>query len=143
MPLRKNNTRVFHRALYCGELEKIRLLHHNDDFHASTITASTLFNCRRGPTQRGGEPIQGDMMSSHTCFWFIPRVELARVGVDHINMINQIIQLVGREAGWTWQPEADTSIELKLFGNQVKILCKRADPTISDVLLGIAHAPEV
>ena len=141
MPLRRNNTRSFYKKLYAGELEKITLLHHSDDFHASTITAYVIFGARRSSIVRLGEPIQGEMLAYHNCVWHIPRMELQRVGVNWINMIDTIVQMEGAEKGNQWRPEADTKIDHRLFSNMIDVACKRCDPTIDDKTLGIAHWP--
>lgn len=128
MPLNRNNTRTFHRTLYAGQLEMIRLLKRNDNQKQGTVTPYILFDCRRSIILKTGETIQGDMNSNHACTWHIPIIELERVGVHYLNPLDRIVQLEGTETGWVWQPEATTLITTKLFGNHFCIDCLRTDP---------------
>ena len=124
MPLRKNNTRTFHRTLYAGELETITLLKRNDDMHAGTITSYIIYQCRRGQATRSGEPIQGEMLSDYRLTWHIPAFELERVGIDHLNPLDVIIDYKNRY----YQPESTTTIHLKLWENHMCVDCLRIDP---------------
>ena len=126
MVLGKNSTRTFHRGLYCGKgmLEKITILKRNDDQQQGTVRSIVLFQCRRSQIFKTGEPLQGDMSAGHQTVWHIPRIELDRVGIDHLNALDRIIDPQGR----TWQPEATTMITQKLFDNHVCISCLRVDP---------------
>lgn len=130
MPLRRNNTRRFSRKTYAGITEKVRILKRNDNQQQGTVTTYILFRCRRSQIAKTGETIQGDMVSDHTTVWHIPRTELERVGINYLNPLDRIEQLQGREAGWWWQPEATTVIDVKLFGNEIDLACLRVDPPV-------------
>ncbi len=128
MPLNRNNTRVFQRTLYAGQMLTVQLLKRNDDQQEGTVTAFTVFDCRHGPMYRTGEPIQGDEGSDHRTTWHIPVIELRRVGVAYLNPADRIVDT---EDGFKryWQPESTTIIQLKLWGNFVDVDCLRIDPT--------------
>lgn len=127
MPLRRNNTRRFTRKTYAGITEKVRIHKRNDDQQQGTVTTYILFRVRRSQIEKTGETIQGDMVSDHTTVWHIPRTELERVGINYLNPLDRIEQLVGREAGSWWQPEATTIIDVKMFGNEICLACLRVD----------------
>ena len=128
MPLRRENCRTFHRALYAGQMEKIQLLKRDDDQRQGVVRSEIMYNCRRSAIERTGEMIQADNQVNHRTVWHIPRIELERVKVNHLNPADRIVQLEGREKGWTWQPEASTLIQEKLFGNYITMVCLRTDP---------------
>ena len=136
MPLRRNNQRSFTRKLFAGQLEKIRFHKRKDDLKQGTVTAYILYGVRRSMVTKTGEPIQGDMVAEHTCVWHIPRRELDRVGIHYINSADYIQQLQDPEKDWWWQPESDTNIEVKLFGLELDLFCKRVDPLTSTTLHG-------
>src|SRR5438552_1028660 len=108
--MNRNNTRTFHRHLYAGMLESVRLLKRDDDQKQGTVRAIILFECRRSRIIKTGEPVQGDMSENHHTVWHIPRVELDRVGVAYLNAADRIVQLEGAEKGFTWQLESDNGI---------------------------------
>ena len=124
MPLCRQNTRTFHRALYGTILEKITLLKRGNDQQEGTVRALVIYQARRSMITKTGEPIQGDMSSDHQVVWHLPDVELARVGVAYINSLDRIVDKEGRY----WQPEAGTLITVKLFGNHHCVACLRVDP---------------
>ncbi len=128
MPLRKNNNRTFHRCLYAGQMERIRLHKRDDDQREGVVRAVTVFNCRRGDIAKTGEPIAGDESVSYTTTWYLPQFELLRAGVHYINALDIIEQVKGDEAGRYWQPEADTPIDVKLFGDMITVSCKLTQP---------------
>lgn len=131
MPLRRNNTRTFHRTTFAGQLEAIRLLKRNDNQKQGTVTPFLLFNCRRSLITKTAETIQGDMVADHACVWHIPYIELERVGIHYLNPLDRIVQTEGMEAGRVWQPEATTIITVKMFGNELDLACLRVDPPTS------------
>lgn len=124
MPMNRRNTRTFQRRLYAGELETITLLKRNDDQQQGVVTKYTLFGCRKSRTFHSGEPIAGDIASNDHATWHIFRIELDRVGVDHINAADRIVDKFGRY----WQPEANTEIRIQLFENVIDVDCLRIDP---------------
>lgn len=124
MPLRKNNTRTFHRTLYAGELQTITLLKRNDDQQEGTVRKVTLFDCRRESISKTGQAIQGEMSSLEQVVWQIPSIELARNGVNYINVLDRIVDMFNR----FWQPESGQSVHNRLFENQIFIYCVRVDP---------------
>ena len=128
MVLKRSTTRTFHRRLYAGELEKITLLKRDPGQRSGVRRAITLFQCRRSRVSKSGQDLQGDMTSNHRTVWHIPRVELDRVGVAYLSNLDQIVQTIPQERNWTWQPESDVPIDVKLFGNMVSVACKRCDP---------------
>lgn len=132
MPLRRNNTRVFHRTLFAGQLETVRLLKRNDNQGQGIVTAYLVHQCRRSLIMKTGETIQGDMNSSHSCVWHIPYVEMERLGIHYLNPLDRIVQLEGEEAGRVWHPEATTEITTKMFGNHIDVACLRVDPPTSE-----------
>lgn len=123
-------TNNFEGRFYGDFCEKIRLHHREDDQRQGTVTTFILFDCRRSMIHKTGETIQGDMSSDHTCEWHIPRDELRRHGIRHINATDEIEQLEGSEAGRRWQPESDTQITEKLTGNHYCLTCKRSDQPV-------------
>ena len=134
MPLTKLNQMTFHRHLYAGELKTITMLKRDDDQREGTVRAVTLFDCRRGQVTKTGEPIQRDMLSNHSTVWHIPQIELRRVGIDHVNPADIIVESTD-DSGMAlpipryWQPESTTVILLKLFWNMANVDCFRIDPT--------------
>jgi hypothetical protein len=123
MPLNEKNTRTFHRTLYggTGMLQTVTLLKRDDDQRQGNVTAYKLFQVRWSRIFKTGEPILGDMSSSHTRTVHLPRIELDRVGVAHINALDRFVD---RE-GVTWQPESTTNITVKLFQNHICVVCLR------------------
>ena len=133
MPLNRSTTRHFYRTLYATEMETVKLYKRDDELRQGVVTVYMVFNARRSRIFKTGEVIQGDESSDHTCLWHIPRAELDRIGVHYLSAADRIVQTQGREAGAVWQPEANTMIEVKLFGNMVNLACKRTDfpkPTV-------------
>jgi hypothetical protein len=120
-------TKNFEGITFAGFLEKIKLHHRDDDLRQGVVRTFVLFECRRSQIRKTGETIQGDMSSNHTTTWHIPRRELERHGITHINAGDEIEQLEGPEKGRRWQPESDTLITEKLLGNHLDLDCKRSD----------------
>lgn len=120
MTLNRGSTRTFHRVLFAGILETVTLLKRGDDQQQGTVRSMTLFQCRRSMITKTGEQIAGDMTAGRTATWYVPRVELDRVGVTWLSSADRIVDKKGR----TWQPEADTTIEVKLFENHLRLDCK-------------------
>lgn len=124
MPLNALNTRTFHRFVFAGILETIVILKRDDDQKEGTVRSAKVFDCRRSLIVKTGEPIQEDMTSDHRTTWHIPRIELDRAGVDHLNPADRIVDKEGRY----WQPESTTVITEKMFSNHVDLDCLRVDP---------------
>lgn len=124
MPLSPKNTRTFHRKLYAGELETITLLKRNDDQQAGTVSAYVLYQCRHSIMHKTNEQIAGDETANHRCTWHIPRVELDRIGIDHLNSLDRIVD----KRNMYWQGESTTEIRLKIWLNHYCIDCLRVDP---------------
>ena len=124
MPLNKQNTRTFHRALYGSILESVTLLKRDDDQKSGTVTSYLVHQCRRSMIFKMGEPVQGDMSANHRARWHFPRIELDRIGVDHLGVLDRIVDAKNRY----WQPEADTMLTIKLMENHICCDCKRVDP---------------
>ena len=59
MPLRPETCRTFHRHLYAGWNETVRLLKRGDDQLAGMVTEYTLFDCRWARVFKTGQPIGG------------------------------------------------------------------------------------
>lgn len=136
MPINARNTKWVGRTLYAGigYVKKVTLLKRNDDQGQGTVRALTLFRCRRGEIHRTGEPLQSDMTTDASCVWHVPRVELKRVGVDHLNSADRIVENTEDDGtpltnSRYWQPESSTVIEHKLFENEIDVACLRIDPT--------------
>lgn len=128
MPLNRENQRHFHRQLYAGMLESVRILKRGDDQQQGTVTAFVVHEARRGQIVKTGETIQGDMTSNHRVTWHLPKSELDRVGINFLSPLDRIEQIEGEEAGRFWQPEATTDIEIKLLGVHICVFCLRVDP---------------
>lgn len=125
MPMTRWNQRTFHRTLYGpGILETVTLLKRGPDQRQGTVTAYTLFDCRRKKIFKTGEPVQGDMTASRTATWQLPKVELERVGVHYISALDRIVD---RE-GWWWQPESSTMITVQLMLNFINVDCESVNP---------------
>lgn len=123
----------FHRFLYGGMLEKIRLLKRGDDQQQGTVTVYVLHECRRSSIPKGGQTLDGDMSVDHETVWHIPDSELQRVGINYLNPADRIEQLVGKEKGNFWQPESTTTIEKKLFDTHSHVRCLLLVPAVSRV----------
>lgn len=115
MPLNRRTTRGFHRLLYATELETVTLLKRKDDQKQGTVTSHRVHQCRWSRTIKTGEPMAGEMLSSHAAQLHIPRVEMDRLGIHYFNPTDRFIDRKGR----TWQPESTTTIIEKLFLNHV------------------------
>lgn len=124
MPLNRHNVRTFHRTLYAGILETVTLLKRNDDQGQGTVTKYQVFQVRRSLITRVGEPIQGDIDTDVRTTFHLPRIELDRIGVGHINAADRIIDFDNRY----WQPESADAIIVKLFEQHVCVDCVRIDP---------------
>ncbi len=125
MPLGPNTSYSIHRGLYAGIFRQVTLFKRADDQREADVRVLHLFECRRSSIHKAGEPIQGDMASYHRTTWHIPKIELDRVGVHHINAIDRIYDPI---LGEWWQAESPQTISEKLFGNMVNIDCTRIDP---------------
>ncbi len=124
MVLRKSTTRGFYKFLYAGELETAKILKRENDLREGVVRTCVVFSCRRRPVLKSGQPIQGEMSSNERAEWMIPAVELARVGINYINVLDRIVDKQNR----FWQPESGDSIRNRLFENYVSISCQRVDP---------------
>lgn len=133
MVLRRRNQHVFHRGLYRGQLQTVTLLKRGDDQQEGTVTAYTLFQCRRNNISKTGEAIAFDTAATTTTNWLVPCSELRRVGVNYINVIDRLVDMFHM---W-WQPESPQTITLAIFDNYYVIPCLRIDPYPNQVLLGI------
>lgn len=133
MVLRRANSQSFHKILYGGQTETCTLLKRNNDQQEGTVTAFVLFEVRRGSETKSGEPIQNDMPVTHTCTWLVPNVQLRRLGINYINVLDRIVDKYNQ---W-WQPEAGQDIILSQFDNYSIISCVRVDPAPNSVLIGI------
>ena len=121
MPLNQRNSRVCHRTLFAGILEKVTILKRGDDQREGTVTAYKVFQCRKSLITKTKEPIAGDMLADHRLIWHIPRVELDRVGINYLNPADRIVDGLGR----IWQPESTTTITIKLFETHIDVHCLR------------------
>ena len=124
MPLNPRNTRTVHRTVHCGLTHTVTLLKRGDQQKAGTVYAVRLFRCRKSRVSRSAEEIAGDETADHQTVWHVPRSELDRVKIDHLNFLDRIVE----KNGAYWQPEATTRIDEKLFGNEVDLACLRVDP---------------
>ena len=124
MTLNRHNTRTFHRRLYSGQLQSITLLKRNDDQQQGIVTSFILYQCRRSSLHKTGESIQGDMSAGDSTYWHIPRTELDRVGINYLNPLDRIVDPTPKTGG-IWMPQANTHIDVKLFGTHITILCTR------------------
>ena len=124
MPIGPKNQRTFHKRLYSGMLETVRLLKRGNDQQQGTVTAYTLFQCRRSIISRTGESIQQDIEVDTRTVWHLPTIELERIGVAFINNLDRIVDNIGRY----WQPEANVLIQHKLFSTHSHVHCLRVDP---------------
>lgn len=88
----------------------------------STGTNYTLYQVRQKKQYYGGQNIDGNMTSSDYCIWQIPRVELDRVGVKDLNIVDRITD---NATGEIWQPESDDIIVSQLFENVINVPSKR------------------
>lgn len=127
MVLTRNNSQVFHRMLYAGQLEKILLYKGGDDQSEGQITVFWLFECRRGNLSKSGEALQGEMAVSHSVQWLIPCTELRRVGVNYLNVIDRIVDQFN---AW-YEPESAQDLTLSQFDNYYLVNCVRVDPPTS------------
>jgi hypothetical protein len=129
MPLnRRTTTTTAYRTVYAGITQSIFLLKRGNDQFQGQVVQYKLFNCRISRQNKTGETVQRDMTVSHRAIWHIPKKELLRFGIHYLNALDRIVQIQGDEAGFTWQPEGTTDIEVKLFGNEVDLHCLRVDP---------------
>ena len=133
MPMNRDNQMHFHRTLYSGMMEKIRLHKRNDDQRQVDVTTYIIHEARRSSIQKGGQTLDGDMNVDHTTVWHIPTSELRRVGINYLNPADVIEQLTGEEKNTQWQPEATTTIESKLFTTHAHIACLMLKPAVSRV----------
>ncbi len=132
MPLRPENCRTFHRHLYIGWNEVFTLLKRGDDMSASQVTTYTLYDCRPSRIFKTGEPIAGQMMSSHKRTIHIPRIEIERVGVQYLNPLDRLIDRQGRY----WQPESTTLMTVKLGLQHICCECLLTDPPVNSSAVG-------
>jgi len=115
-------TRTFHLNLYSGMLRTIVINKRGTEQNQGTGTNLTLYNCRRKKIYYGGQNIRGQMTSNDYTVWQIPRVELDRVGIVNLNIVDTITD---QASGEVWQPESDDVLIRQLFDNFVNVPCKR------------------
>lgn len=101
----------------------VTLLKRGNDQKQGTVVSLKLFHCRKSMVNRTGEPLQGQMTSSHRTVWHIPGTSLKQIGVAFISAADRIVD--GAEV---WQPESDTEITEKMFNNEIDLSCLRCDP---------------
>jgi hypothetical protein len=133
MPLKRRNQHVFQRRLYAGQLEKVILLKRLDDQNEGSVTAYTLYQCRRGNITKSGEAIYKDTGAFTYLQWLIPCTELRRVGVNYLNVLDRIVD----QFGMFWEPESPETITLAIFDNFYVIPARRVDPFPNEILVGI------
>jgi hypothetical protein len=132
MVLSRDNQKTFHTILYggTGALETLILRKRGNDQKQGTVKSYFLYDCRRGQIRKTGNTIQGDMTATHHVTWHIPVTELEQHGLEYLSALDQFIQVGDgkpEEEGWQWQPEGDTSITTKLFGDHFCVECHRRD----------------
>ena len=115
-------TRTFHLNLYAGMLRTIVINKRGTEQNQGTGTNLTLFNCRRKKIYYGGQNIRGQMTSNDYTIWQIPRIELDRVGIINLNIIDTITD---QASGEVWQPESGDVLIRQLFDNFLNCPCKR------------------
>lgn len=128
-------SRRFPGEVSFDKILKVRRFHYDGPVYnlETTLgyyTASTMgrkvfvANCRRESISKTGQAIQGEMSSLEQVVWQVPAIELARNGVNYINVLDRIVDMFNR----FWQPESGQSIHNRLFENQIFIYCVRVDP---------------
>lgn len=120
--LNPHTTRRFIPNLYRGMLRTVVLNKRGINQQQSTGQNLTLYQCRQKKQYYGGQNLNGDMTSNDYCIWQIPRTELDRVGVENINIVDQITDV---QTGEVWQPESDDIIVNQLFTNVINVPSKR------------------
>lgn len=125
MPLNESNSKSTNRTVYGGNTHTVFLYKRGNDQKQGTVVQIRLFRCRRSMMTRTGEPLQDEMTSNHRTVWHIPGSELKRVGVHFLSSADRIFW--PKKGEW-WQPESDTIITAKLFGNEIDVDCLRCDP---------------
>ena len=135
MPLNARNTLIFHRTLYAGMLKTVTILKRGDDQQEGTVTAYTMYQCRRSRVNRTGEPIQHSMTSQVRAVWHMPHIEMKRLGINFFSAVDRIVETHDESNNplppevWNyWQPESTTYILEKLFLNVHNLECLRVDP---------------
>src|SRR5690242_6017468 len=124
MPIRKNNQRDIHRKLFAGETETVTLLKRDDDQRERVVRAVTLRHCRKSGYTKQGQAIQREMSSHEYCTWYLAGEDLAKAGVAYINALDRIVDKQNRH----WSPESTVPVIVKLFENEVDVMCWRRDP---------------
>lgn len=133
MPLiTKSSSETFHSWLYAGQMGTVTLLKRGDDQQEGSVIAYTLYECRRSNMSKTGEPIQGDMPVGCSTTWQIPAIQLRRINVNYLNVLDRIVD----QLGMYWQPESGQSIILSQFDSHYIVSCVRIDPSPNTVLLG-------
>lgn len=120
--LNPHTTRTFHRNLYRGMLRTVIIMKRGINRQQSTATNYQIFQVRQKKIYYGGQNINGDMTSNDYCIWQIPRTELDRVGIENLNIIDRITDVV---TGEIWQSESDDVLISQLFTNYVNCPSKR------------------
>lgn len=133
MPLNPTNVRTFHRWMYAGWLEPLKLYKRGDDQEMGTVRTVILEECRRSAIGKTGENIQGDNVVGHTTIWHIPIDQLEENGIEYLSNADRLEQIEppltrDAEIGSVWEPEATTTFEKKLGGTHVCVNCLRTDP---------------
>lgn len=133
MPLKRRNQHVFSRKLYAGQMERIILLKRGDDQQEGTVTPYTIYTARRGNITKSGEAINLDVPAFEYVQWLIPCIELRRIGVNYLNVLDTIVD----QFNMWWNPESPETMTLAVFDNYYLIPARRVDPYPTTVLLGI------
>lgn len=119
--IRRNNSKTYHRRVFAGQLQRLTLIKRDDDQQEGTQRTLTIFQAWRSEVSKSGEPIQAGMAATQTVTWYVPKTELDRVGVDHVNVLDRLID---KQYGTgVWQPESDQQINTHLWGNYVEVNC--------------------
>ncbi len=109
----EDSQNYFYRRLYGGKgmLQTVTLYKRKDDLKQGEVSTHVLYRCRFSMIFKTGEPLQGEMLSSHSRRLHIPNIELRRVGVHYLNPTDYFKDRDGR----LWQPESPQMITDKLL----------------------------
>ncbi len=124
MPLCERLTRLFHQALFGAQVDTVILYKRGDDQEEGEVSSFKLFRCWGGAeATKSGQPILRDMAVSHSRQLNVPKTELERYGIDHLNVLDRFKD----KRGWVWQPETNQLFRFQLFENYIAIECVRIE----------------
>lgn len=121
--LNREHLRSFHRKLYAGFNQTVKLHKRRHNQGGGYEYVATLFNCRWSRIFGAKEPQDDDITAAQSRTLHVPRSELDLAGVDYVEFGDKFED----EDGRFWMSEATTTITNKLTEEHLDVPCLRVN----------------